>query len=52
MHIMCMAFYSNTGQKAIINEMFKHLTTKNIISEHFGILAILVSKYGISEVNQ
>lgn len=32
--------------------MFKHLTTNNIISEHFAILAIMVSKYGISEVNQ
>ena len=50
--IMCVAFYSDQGQKTIITEMFKHLTISNIISEHFAILAVLVSKYGISEVNQ
>ena len=47
--IVCVAFYSeeNKDQKIIINEMFKHLTMKNIVSEHFSILAVLVSKYGI-----
>jgi hypothetical protein len=46
--IICIAFYSEEkDQKVIINEMFKHLTMKNIVSEHFSILAVLVSKYGI-----
>jgi hypothetical protein len=47
--ILCVAFYTEEGkgQKTIINEMFKHLTMKNIISEHFSILAALVSKYGV-----
>ncbi len=31
--------------------MFKHLTKSNIISEHFSILAVLVSKYGVEAVN-
>ncbi len=45
--ILCLAFYSNSGQKIVINEMFNHLTKKNIISEHFSVLAVLVSKYGV-----
>jgi len=47
--VVCLAFYSDEGkgQKTIIREMFKHLTKPNIISEHFSILAILVSKYGV-----
>lgn len=32
--------------------MFNNLTMENIVSEHFGILAVLVSKYGISEVQE
>lgn len=32
--------------------MFKHLTKSNIISEHFSVLAVLVSKYGVSTVNE
>jgi len=50
--IMCVCFNSNEGQKIVINEMFNNLTMKNIISEHFGVLAVLVSKYGISEVQE
>lgn len=32
--ILCLAFYTEegNGQKCIINEMFKHLTMKNIVS--------------------
>lgn len=47
--VMCLAFYSEegNGQKTIVKEMFKHLTKTNIISDHFSVLAILVSKYGV-----
>lgn len=34
-------------QGAYIRELFKNLTKKSITSEHFRVLAVLVSKYGI-----
>ena len=32
-----------------ITEMFKHITLTNITSDYFGVLAILVSKFGMEE---
>ncbi len=29
--------------------MFKHITLSNITAEYFGILAVLVSKFGMEE---
>ena len=50
--ILCLAFFSEHGQKLVINEMFNHLSKTNIISEHFSILAVLVGKYGVETVNE
>lgn len=47
--ILCLCFYSeNKYQGLYIKEMFRNLTKSNITFEHFRVLAVLVSKFGIS----
>ena len=47
--ILCLCFYSETKYQGIfIKEMLRNLTRQNITFEHFRVLAVLVSKFGIS----
>ena len=47
--ILCLCFYSEQKyQGTFIKEMFKNLTKSSITFEHFRVLAVLVSKFGIS----
>ena len=47
--ILCLSFYSDHKfQGLYIKEMFKNLTKSTITFEHFRVLAVLVSKFGIS----
>jgi hypothetical protein len=47
--ILCQCFYSEIKYQGVyIKEMFRNLTKSNITFEHFRVLAVLVSKFGIS----
>jgi hypothetical protein len=47
--VLNLCFYSSQYQNLYINELFKHITLTNIISEYFRILAVLVWKFGMEE---
>lgn len=47
---MCQCFYASDElqfQGIYIRELFKNLTKETITSEHFRVLAVLVSKFGL-----
>jgi len=50
--ILCICFYSRSDQQHLhIHELFKYIKSKHITSEHFRVLALLVSKFGFKEEN-
>lgn len=50
--VLIICFYSDEKyQNILINLMFKFITSKNITSEYFRTLAVLVSKFGLEESN-
>jgi hypothetical protein len=50
--ILCICYYSESSQQHLhIHELFKYIKSKHITSEHFRILALLVSRFGFKEEN-
>ena len=52
---MCQCFYATEESKyqgVYIRELFKNLTKETITSEHFRVLAVLVSKFGLGNTER